>query len=127
MRKILFLAFIVIGFNLPLFSQSDRPIQIDTTAVKFAFDNSMKTFKHGESIDLNRRLVNPGISNNFQSFKLMKKGVAIGQLSNLRIKVSCSFDNMPCLKPQGRFPMPIYKSDSTVNYTLLIKKHNVAP
>jgi len=33
-----------------------------------------------------------------------------------------TFDNMPCMVPQGYFPMPVAEPDSTVRYSLLIKK-----
>jgi hypothetical protein len=33
-----------------------------------------------------------------------------------------SFDNMPCLKPDIKSRMPVYKPDSTIEYSLLIKK-----
>jgi hypothetical protein len=32
-------------------------------------------------------------------------------------------DNMPCLQPQGNWPMPIKEADPSVKQTLLIKKN----
>jgi len=57
----------------------------------------------------------------FLSLKLIDKNLSFGQDLNEIVNTPQTIDNMPCLKPKGYFPMPFYKPDSTVNYTLLIK------
>ena len=123
MRKILLLAVLIIGYCLPTFSQSNSQLQIDTTAVKFGFYNSTKTPGHFDTIDFKQLLNNPEHHKYLLDPKLADKDVHFGQLSNGKIKAPQSSDNMPCLYPQGSFPMPIYKPDSTVRYTMLIKKY----
>ncbi len=123
MRKILLLAVLIIGYCLPTFSQSNSQLQIDTTTVKFGFLNSTKTLGHFDSIDFKQLLNNPEHHKYLLSPKLVYKDVHFGQLSNGKINVPHSIDNMPCLYPQGSFPMPICKPDSTKRYSLLIKSY----
>lgn len=125
MRKILLLTVLIIGYYLPTFSQSNSLLQIDTTSVKFGFFNNTKTLGHFDPIDFKQLLNNPEHHKYLLNPKFTDKDVHFGQLSNGKIKAPQSFDNMPCLYPQGSFPMPIYKPDSTVRYTLLIKKHKL--
>lgn len=123
MRKMLLFTVLIIGYYLPAFSQSNNQLKIDTTAVKFGFFNGKRTLGHIDTIDFKQLLNNPGHQKYLLDPKLADKDVHFGRLSNGKIKVPPSLDNMPCLYPQGSFPMPIYKPDSTVRYSLLIKKY----
>ncbi|MCX6221934.1 MAG: hypothetical protein NTZ69_13220 [Bacteroidia bacterium] len=123
MRKIILLTVLIIGYCLPTFSQSNSQLQFDTTTVKFGFFNGSKTLGHLDTIDFKQLLNNPEHHKYLLDPKLADKDVHFGQLSNGRIKASHSLDNMPCLYPQGSFPMPICKPDSTVRYSLLIRKY----
>jgi hypothetical protein len=122
MKKFLLLVFLISGYHLKTSSQPKSQLQIDSTVVKFGFNNSPKTLRHADSIDFKRFLNNPPIHNYQLDPKLADKDVQFGHLSNAKIRTPYSCDNMPIIHPQGYFPMPVYKPDSTVNYTLLIKK-----
>ena len=67
-------------------------------------------------------LNNPPIHKYLLDPKSADKDVHFGQLSNGKLEAPHSFGTMPCLYPEGSFQMKIYKPDSTVNYTLQIKK-----
>ena len=125
MRKVLLLTGLIVGYYLPTFSQSNSLLQSDTTSVKFAFLNRTKTHLHIDTLDINQLLKNPEHHKYLLIPKLADKDIRFGQLSNGKIKPPQSMDNMPCLYPQGFFPMPIYKPDSTIRYILLIKKHKL--
>jgi hypothetical protein len=122
MRKFLLLAVLIIGYHLPTFSQTINQIQSDISSVKFGFNNSTKTLRHDDSIDFKQFLNNPPIHKYQLDPKLADKDVRFGQLSNAKIQAPHACDNMPIIHPQGSFPLKIYKPDSTVKYTLLIKK-----
>jgi hypothetical protein len=125
MRKLLLLTGLIVGYYLQTFSQSNSLLQSEATTVKFAFLNSTKTHLHIDTLDINQILMNPEYHKYLLIPKLANKDIRFGQLSNGKIISTSSLDNMPCLYPQGSFPMPIYKPDSTVRYTLLIKTHKV--
>jgi hypothetical protein len=128
MRKILLLTVLIIGNYLPTFSQLDNRsqnnrLQVDTTFSNLSLKNNLKTPK----------LVNPfdsgWFSNNSRNnIKLIYPGLTdinskSGQDQIANFNKPSTYDNMPCVKPQGFYPMPIVKPDSTVRYTLLIKKY----
>lgn len=123
MIKIHLLAVLLIGYYLPVFSQTNSHLQIDTATVKFGFLNSTKIPGHFNAIDYKQLLNNPEHLKYLPGKKFADKEVHFGKLSNSKIKVPHMFDNMPCHYPQGSFPMLVYKPDSTVNYTMLIKKY----
>lgn len=122
MNKILFLTLLIIGCYFTTFSQTNGQLQNDTLSVKFGIFNSNKTLGHFDTIDFKKLLNNPEHYKYLQVPKLADKDMHFGQLSNGKIRAPHSLDNMPCIVPQGTYPMPIYKPDSTVRYTLLIKK-----
>lgn len=122
MRKILLLTVLIIGYYLPTFSQFNSRLKFDSTFKNFSFSNSAKTFRHFDSIDFKGLLSKPTNDKEFLFPKLADKNLTFGRESIGIFETQKSFDNMPCFKPQGFFPMPIYKPDSTVKYTLLIIK-----
>ncbi len=128
MRKILLLTVLIVGYYLPTFSQFyNRPqnyrLPIDTTYSNLSLKNNLKTPKLVNPFDSswlfnnsknNKKLIYPGLTDiNSQS----------GQAPNAIFNMPSTSDNMPCVVPQGYFPMPIVKPDTTVRYTLLIKKY----
>ena len=123
MRKILLLTVLIIGYYLPTFSQFNSRLKFDPTFKNFSFSNGAKTFSHFDSIDFKGLLNKPENDKNFYFPKLADKNMTFGRDSVGIFETQKTFDNMPCLKPQGFFPMPIYKPDSTVRYTMLIKKY----
>jgi len=128
MRKILLLTVLIFGYYLPTFSQLDnRPqnnrLLIDTTFSNLSLKNNLKTPKLVISIDSNllfnnssnnKKLIYPGLTD--KNSKLVQDPIAIFQKPQM-------FDNMPCVVPHGYFPMPVVEPDTTVRYTLLIKKY----
>ena len=123
MRKILLLAVLITGYYLTTFSQVMGQLQIDTTFKKFTFKNNATGFLHLPSVDINGQLISPKNGMNFLYPKFGdNKNLAFGRKQIMHVILPSSMDNMPCLKPQGFFPMPICKPDSTVHYTLLMKK-----
>ncbi len=125
MRKLFLLTGLIVGYYFQTFSQSNSLLQSDATTVKFAFLNSTKTHLHIDTLDINQLLMNPEYHKYLLIPKLANKDIRFAQLSNGKIKSTSSLDNMPCLYPQGSFPMPIYRPDSTIRYTLQIKKHKL--
>ena len=127
MRNILLLTVLIIGCFVPAFSQSNsrlhnNRLQFDSTFRSFSFNNNLKIFDAYNSNDFKWLLNNSFSDKNFLYHKFGDRKLIIGQDPIGIIKQLQSFENMPCLKPKGFFPMPIYKPDSTISYTLLIKK-----
>lgn len=128
MRKILLLTVLIVGYYLPTFSQLyNRPqnnrLQIDTTFSNLSLKNNLKTPNLVISIDSNwlfnnsrnyKKLICPNLT--YKNSKLVQDPIAIFQKPQM-------FDSMPCVVPHGYFPMPIVEPDTTVRYTLLIKKY----
>ena len=127
MRKILLLTVLIVGYYLPAFSQlynrqQNYRLQIDTTFSNLSLKNNLKT----------PDLVNPFDTNWFfnnstYNKKLMYPGLPglnpkSGQDLTAIFQMPSTFDNVPCVVPQGYFPMPIVEPDTTIRYTLLIKK-----
>lgn len=113
---------LIIGYYLPSFSQFNSRLKFDTTFKNFSFGNKTKTFGHIDSIDFKELLSTSTNDKAFLFPKLADKDLTFNRDSIEIFETQKYFDNMPCLKPQGFFPMPIYKPDSTVKYTLLIMK-----
>lgn len=122
MRKILLLAISIFGYCLLTFSQLNKRVLIDSPFKNSSFDNSIKTFRSIDSIHFNWGLNSPKNDKNFLFQRLPNKDMNYSRGSYGIVEIPKSLDNMPCLKPQGFFPMLISKPDSTVRYTLLIKK-----
>ena len=122
MRRMLLLALLTIGYQLPAFSQSGSPTKTGPTGKPFVLGKVPLTIHPVDSIDFKGFLKNPADEKYFPGFKLNDKNIHFGQLRTLHLETPPTFDNMPCVKPQGPFNMPVYKPDSSVNYTLLIKK-----
>jgi hypothetical protein len=119
---------LIVGYYLPTFSQlanrsQNYRLQIDTTFSNLPLKNNLKTPELVISFDSNwlfnnsrnnKKLICPKLTD--KNSKLVHEPIAIFQMPP-------TFDNMPCVKPQGFFPMLILKPDSTISYSLLIKKY----
>ena len=128
MRKILLLTVLIVGYYKSTFSQLDnRPqnnrLQIDTTFSNLSLKNNLKTPNLVISYDSLWLFNNSRNNKKIICPKLTDKNLQLGQDPIANFKMPAKFDNMPCVKPQGYFPMPIVKPDSTVRYSLLIKKY----
>ncbi len=112
MRRIILLAVLIIGYYHSSFAQTGHQLKIDTTSKKFSFRYDKKALFRKDSLELDRKLYdskknkNQGISRD--------SGVAIINRKNKVDKFS--------VKPQGNFPMPVYKPDTVIKHKLLIKK-----
>ena len=122
MRKILLLTVLIIGYYLPSFSQFNGRLKFDPTFKNYSFGNGTKTFRHIDSIDIKGLLSKPTNDKDFLFLKPADKNLTFRRGPIGILETQKSIDNMPCLKPQGFFPMPIYKPDSTIKYTLLIMR-----
>lgn len=127
MRKRLLLTILIIGYNFPTFSQFDSRLQnnrfqIDTTFKTLSLNNGTKSFNLSDSMNSKKMFNDTLRDKRFLPLELTDKKLSFGQDLNKIIQTPQTTDNMPCLKPEGYFPMPVYKPDSTVKYTLLIKK-----
>jgi len=127
MRKVLLLTVLIFGYYLPAFSQhyllQNYRLQRDAPFSNLSLKNNLKTPDLLNCTDFkwsfnksrnNKKLIYPNLTD--INSKSVQDPIAI-------IKAQPTFDNMPCVKPQGYFPMPIVEPDTTVRYTLLIKKY----
>ena len=127
MRKILLLTILIVGFYLPTYAQFDcrlqnNRLQIDTTFKSLSLKSNLKTPSLFENKDLGWSFNDPIHNRKYLYPRLSDKKIKIAQDLFAINKTMTTFDNMPCVKPQGFFPMPIFVPDSTVRYTLLIKR-----
>jgi hypothetical protein len=128
MRKILLFTVLIVGYYLPAFSQLDKQpqiyrLQIDTTFSNLSLKNNLTTPDLANSFDFKWLSNNSGNNKQLIYPKLTDKNSRFEQDAIAIFKMPSTFDNMPCVKPQGFFPMPIVKPDTTVRNTLLIKKY----
>ena len=128
MRKILLLTVLIAGFYLPAFTQHNNLSQnnrfvIDTTFSKLSLKNNSKVPDLVISYDTNwlfnhsgnyKKTINPELPGH--NPKLKQDPMAVFQMPP-------TSGNMPCVVPQGYFPMPMLEPDTTVRYSLLIKKY----
>jgi hypothetical protein len=122
MRKLSFLVILTVVCQLPSFSQSYGQPPIGSTGKYFSFSKGPLAIRPNDSIDYKGFLKKPANESYFPDYKLNDKNIQVGQLRTLHLETPYYFDNMPCLKPQGPFNMPVYKPDTSVNFTLLVKK-----
>lgn len=117
MKKVILLA----AFNLVVYSgfaQSINPSTNDSTRRSFLNDhkqNKLIPFDNKTLFFIQDSLLN--------SQRFVKPENSTHMINSYNdINGFQFYDNMPCLKPQGSFPMKIFKPDSSSRYTLIIKK-----
>jgi hypothetical protein len=120
--KQLFLFVVFTGlFLAPAFSQTIWQFKIDATlSARLAF-GYQNPFELCDSNDLKLRLKDMPSYNQFNFPKYSGRSFGIGSNSMLSLGQSNTYDRMPCVRPEGYFPMKIVKPDSDVRYSLLIK------
>jgi len=128
MRNIFLLTVLFVGYNLTAFSQSNSRLQSsgpqsDSMLRSFSYNNNLKDLRSDKSNDFKLPLNNSFSGKNFHYPKFGDKNLYFHKNPVEIFMQPQSLDHMPCLKPQGFFPMPIYKPDSTIKYTLLNKKY----
>lgn len=116
MRTLFLIVICIIACSATLFSQTSQPLQRDT----------LMKYKQGESGTLS--LINPlnkgkldvpFSTNNRLPNGPKDKQMKIGKPAQDNLVVQ---GGMPIIKPQSSFPMPVYKPDSTIRFTMQIKR-----
>jgi hypothetical protein len=100
---------LILACAIPTYSQINRNRKLQPDTEHFSFYPSKK----------NEYLGNYKFADRFR--RSMTDSVQDSSAKNIE-KADIQY-NMPCLKPVGVFSMRIYKPDSTVTYTMLVKKH----
>lgn len=123
MRTIFLTFVLIIGYTLTVFAQQPSSFFPENRNMKFKIGKPA-TLSFTDS--LNRGKLNvPFSTKNLQFYNPKEKEVRIGRPADGNLMVQ---GGMPILKPEGYFPMPIYKPDSTIRFTMQIKKYQrIAP
>jgi hypothetical protein len=100
---------LILACAIPTYSQINRNRKLQPDTEQFSFYPNKK----------NESLGNYKFADKFS--RSMSDTVQDSFPKNI-VKTDLQY-NMPCLKPVGVFSMRIYKPDSTVTYTMLVKKH----
>lgn len=121
MKALFLITVCIIAFSAALFSQPSHPMQRDT----------LMKFKQGKPGPLslinpfNKGKLNVPFSTNNRLFNDPKdKEMKIGKPAPDNLMVQ---GGIPIIKPEGSFPMPIYKPDSTIYFTMPIKEYKRIP
>ena len=122
MKKLMLLTAFIILFFTPIFSQTNGQFRRDTTLKNRSILSYRKPFKLSDTIHFdhpfsgslnNKRLLFP---------KFSERNFDIGPNSKGSNAQSQFCDKMPYVRPEGKDPMPVVKPDTTIRYSLLIKK-----
>ena len=122
MKKIILLNLLISGLFIQIYSQVNTNIRIDTTFSKLSTYNFQKPLSLTKTIEYKNKL---NISLNYKNYSFdifSNKEIISKQDTIITFEKLQSYDNMPCLNPQGFFPMMICEPDSSIRYSLLIKE-----
>ena len=123
MKKFILITAIIGLFLTQAFSQINKPFIGDPALRKLSDFRNQAPFKLKDPIYL-RSPGNGLITPNYFSFPKYNERNFLNRQIPLASLVPEQFpDRMPCLNPQGHFPMPVVKPDSTIKYSLLIKRY----
>jgi hypothetical protein len=123
MKKLILLTAFIGLFFTPTFSQINGRFEIDTTIKNRSIFNYQKPFKLSDTIRFNCPF-SGSLNNKHLVFpKFSERNFYHGQIPTVNFANAWSYDRMPCLRPEGYFPMKIAKPDSAVRYSLLIKRY----
>lgn len=118
MRTALLTFVLITGYILTVFAQAPSSLLPDDSFRKF------KIGQHGNALfkdSLNKGKLNvPFSTKNLHFYNPKDKELRIGRPADENLMVD---KGMPIFKPEGSFPMPVYKPDSTIRFTLQIKKY----
>jgi hypothetical protein len=118
MKKIIFTTGLFCYFMIPTFSQINSNLKIDTTFSTWSIYNSQKPCNYGIVKDYKIQRLDSSYYNILFSNKML----VLSQDSVRKIAKTQSLDNIPCVNPQGFFPMEVYVPDSTMKYSMRIEK-----
>jgi hypothetical protein len=121
MKKFILTTGLICGFMISAFSQLNGKLKIDTTFRQLSVYDYQKPFNIGMTKDYKNQLFGSP-DNNLLFRQFSNKRLTLSQDPFWKIAKTQSYDNMPCVKPQGFFPMRVYKPDSTVKYSMRIEK-----
>lgn len=115
MRTFLLTAVLLMGYILTAGAQTDSTILTDPRSMKFKpgpffLNNPMNKGKLDVPFNTRNRLLTYSKG----------KAIQIGKPAQDKLMVQ---GGMPIFKPEGSFPMPIYKPDSTIHFTMRIKEY----
>ncbi|GET32013.1 hypothetical protein PbJCM13498_08760 [Prolixibacter bellariivorans] len=121
MKTIVFISFILGFFTTSAFSQNKLSLKLDTTGIDVSAYTDLGRYSQ---MSKQQQMTAPTLA---EVKKLLKENTQAKGLRNTPtpeniLQNNTSYDNMPCLKPMLADAMPVLKPDSTVHYTLRIKK-----
>jgi len=124
MRKIILLTVAITFFLTPNYSQLYRPLNLFVPEFKYPVETLQKPNTLGNSYSYKdfKQHITPKI--NSVSHALLQLNLSYRYRLNETSQSPILYDNMPCYKPPGYYPIYTYVPDSTVRYSLLIKKLN---
>jgi len=121
-KKIILITGLISGFVIPTFSQLNCNLKIDTTSRKLSIHAYQKPFNFG-MINNNENQQSRSFDDHllFKKFPTSKSNFSQDSVRKIEKKTQSS-DHMPCVNPEGFFPMQVYKPDSTVRYSMRVEK-----
>ena len=121
MKKIILITGLISGFMIPAFSQLNNNLKNDTSFRKLSIYNYQKPFNLRITKDYRGPIV--GLSDNDLNFRqLSNKRLNFNHDSVGKITKIQAYDNMPCINPEGYFPIRVYKPDSAARYSIRVEK-----
>jgi hypothetical protein len=109
MRKLFLLSGLLVLLNYPTFSQENNFPEIKQWSYSKQVDTALLNLFSGIQIDSLLSITNSKHDYHLQGiFETPERNIIN--------------DNMPCIKPKGNYPLLFVIPDTTIRYTLLIKK-----
>jgi hypothetical protein len=121
MKTIFFISFILGFFTTSAFSQDKLSLKLDTTGIDVSTYTDLGRYSQ---MSKQHQMTAPTLT---ELHKLLNEKAQASGLNNAQnpldvLQNNTSYDNMPCMKPMLADAMPVVKPDSTILYTLRIKK-----
>jgi hypothetical protein len=110
------------GYILTVFAQAPSSLVPDARFKKFKIGQP-DNFLLKDSLNKGKLNV-PFSTKNLPFYNAKDKELRIGRPADENLMVD---KGMPIFKPEGFFPMPVYKPDTTIRFTLQIKEYKSIP
>jgi len=117
MKTAILLFALVFGWVIPTYSQMNRHRKTDARAEQFSAKQNKENDRFGK-YKFDDKFPGSWSDRVGDSYSMS----SVGPARSKNTEEVYSGDNMPCFKPEGMFSMRVYKPDSTVEYTMLVKK-----